>query len=141
MVSSINVQRDPDVFSVARLHRMLLICTELVARRGAIAQPLLDRLQREYALATLRDLDSAPHRRHQLVYSYPPRGMQREVAARYLGVGVTEFDGMVADRRMPLPSRIGRCVVWDRWKLDEAFSDLCDDNSRIEDVGEGRGEG
>lgn len=32
---------------------------------------------------------------------YPPRGMSRDEAARYLGVGTTKFDEMVADGRMP----------------------------------------
>src|ERR1700722_13351945 len=33
--------------------------------------------------------------------AYPPRGMSRDEAARYIGVGVTKFDEMVSDRRMP----------------------------------------
>jgi hypothetical protein len=36
--------------------------------------------------------------------AYPPRGMSRDEAARYIGVGVTKFDEMVADRRMPPPA-------------------------------------
>lgn len=60
-------------------------------------------------------------------YPYPPRGMSRDEAARYIGVGVTKFDEMVADGRMPKPKRIDSRVVWDRAKLDAAFSDLPDD--------------
>jgi predicted DNA-binding transcriptional regulator AlpA len=56
--------------------------------------------------------------------SYPPRGLNREEAARYVGVGATLFDEMVDDGRMPRPKRIGKRVVWDRLKLDAAFSDL-----------------
>lgn len=56
--------------------------------------------------------------------SYPPRGLSREEAARYIGVGATLFDEMVEDGRMPKPKRIGKRVVWDRLKLDAAFSDL-----------------
>jgi predicted DNA-binding transcriptional regulator AlpA len=56
--------------------------------------------------------------------SYPPRGMSREEAARYVGVGVDLFDQMVADRRMPKGKRINRRVVWDRAALDMAFTDL-----------------
>lgn len=56
--------------------------------------------------------------------AYPPRGMDRVDAARYIGVGITKFDQLVADRRMPQPMRVDGRVVWDRVKLDIAFSDL-----------------
>jgi predicted DNA-binding transcriptional regulator AlpA len=56
--------------------------------------------------------------------SYPPRGLSREEAARYVGVGVDLFDKMVADRRMPKGKRINRRVVWDRASLDMAFTAL-----------------
>ena len=56
--------------------------------------------------------------------SYPPRGMDRIEAARYIGVGVTKFDEMVADRRMPKPKKVDGRNVWDRIALDAAFSDL-----------------
>lgn len=56
--------------------------------------------------------------------AYPPRGMSREEAARYIGVGTTKFDEMVADRRMPKPKRVDGRVIWDRVALDAAFSDL-----------------
>ncbi|WP_316178243.1 MULTISPECIES: hypothetical protein [unclassified Bradyrhizobium] len=59
--------------------------------------------------------------------AYAPRGMSREESARYIGVGSTKFDEMVADGRMPRPKRIDGRVVWDRLKLDMAFSDLPDD--------------
>jgi excisionase family DNA binding protein len=35
--------------------------------------------------------------------AYAPRGMSRDEAARYVGVGATKFDEMVKDRRMPRP--------------------------------------
>jgi predicted DNA-binding transcriptional regulator AlpA len=60
--------------------------------------------------------------------SYPPRGMSRDEAARYIGIGSTKFDEMVADGRMPKPKRIDGRVVWDRIKIEAAFSDLPDDN-------------
>jgi hypothetical protein len=56
--------------------------------------------------------------------AYPPRGLSRDEAARYVGVGVTKFDEMVADGRMPRPKRVDARVVWDRLRLDAAFSDL-----------------
>jgi predicted DNA-binding transcriptional regulator AlpA len=57
-------------------------------------------------------------------YAYPPRGMRRETAARYVGVSTTKFDEMVADGRMPKPKRVDKAVIWDRIQLDAAFSDL-----------------
>lgn len=65
--------------------------------------------------------------------SYPPRGMSREEAARYVGVGTTKFDEMVADRRMPKPRKIDGRVVWDRIALDAAFSDLPSDAGNVLD--------
>jgi excisionase family DNA binding protein len=56
--------------------------------------------------------------------AYPPRGMSREEAARYIGVGTTKFDEMVADRRMPQPRQIDGRTVWDRAELDIEFSAL-----------------
>ena len=56
--------------------------------------------------------------------SYPPRGLSREEAARYIGVGPTLFDEMVADHRMPAPKCINKRVIWDRASLDIAFTDL-----------------
>lgn len=59
--------------------------------------------------------------------TFPPRGLSREDAAWYVGVGVTLFDEMVADRRMPRPKRINSRIVWDRLALDAAFNDLPED--------------
>lgn len=56
--------------------------------------------------------------------SYPPRGMSRDEAARYVGVGITKFDEMVSDGRMPRPKRIDGRVVWDRLQIEAAFTDL-----------------
>jgi hypothetical protein len=56
--------------------------------------------------------------------SYPPRGLSRAEAARYIGVGPTLFDEMVADRRMPKPKRVNNRTIWDRVELDIAFSAL-----------------
>jgi predicted DNA-binding transcriptional regulator AlpA len=60
-------------------------------------------------------------------YAYAPRGLAREEAARYVGIGATKFDEMVKDGRMPKPKRIDGRVVWDRVKLDAFFTDLPDD--------------
>jgi len=61
-------------------------------------------------------------------FAYAPRGLSRDEAARYIGVGTTKFDEMVADGRMPRPKRIDGRVVWDRLKIEAAFSDLPDDH-------------
>lgn len=59
--------------------------------------------------------------------AYPPRGLSRDEAARWIGVGSTKFDEMVADGRMPKPKRIDGRVVWDRLRVDAAFTDLGED--------------
>lgn len=56
--------------------------------------------------------------------SYPPRGMSRIEAARYLGIGPNLFDEMVKDRRMPKPRELNGRVVWDRIEIDIHFSNL-----------------
>jgi predicted DNA-binding transcriptional regulator AlpA len=67
--------------------------------------------------------------------SYPPRGLSREDAARYVGVGISKFDEMVAGRLMPRPKRVGGRVIWDRIALDAAFSDLPEENgNRIDEL-------
>ncbi len=66
--------------------------------------------------------------------AYPPRGMAREVAARYIGVGTTKFDELVADGRMPRPKRVDGRKVWDRVALDLAFSDLPTDGNAIDEI-------
>jgi hypothetical protein len=62
-----------------------------------------------------------------LPLSLAPRGLSRVQAAEYIGVGVTKFDEMVADGRMPRPKSIDSRKVWDRIKLDEAFAALDDE--------------
>ncbi|MDX1247542.1 hypothetical protein [Sinorhizobium meliloti] len=55
-------------------------------------------------------------------FAYPPRGLSREEAARYIGVGATLFDTLVAEGTMPKPKQFHSRVVWDRIELDMAFS-------------------
>ena len=57
----------------------------------------------------------------------PPRCLRRPAAAEYVGVGVTLFDTMVRDGRMPRPIRVNACAVWDRLQLDEAITLLRDE--------------
>lgn len=56
--------------------------------------------------------------------SLAPRGLQREVAAAYVGISATKFDEMVADGRMPAPKTVDRRKIWDRHALDLAFDAL-----------------
>lgn len=53
-----------------------------------------------------------------------PRGLQRDIAARYIGISPTKFDQLVTEGRMPQPRRLDGRKLWDRLELDEAFSDL-----------------
>lgn len=59
----------------------------------------------------------------------PRRGLSREESARYVGVGVTKFDEMVGDGRMPKPFRIDSRVLWDIHRLDTAIDRLIDETS------------
>jgi predicted DNA-binding transcriptional regulator AlpA len=48
----------------------------------------------------------------------------------YIGVSPSLFDQMVKDGRMPAPKAINGRVVWDRYRLDEAFEALPDREDR-----------
>lgn len=54
----------------------------------------------------------------------PRRGLSRDEAAMYVGIGTTKFDEMVEDGRMPKPRLIDTRKVWDIRALDLAFDDL-----------------
>lgn len=56
--------------------------------------------------------------------AYPPRGLSRDEAARYVGVSTTTFDRMVQAGWMPRPKRVFSRLIWDRLRLDAAFTDL-----------------
>ncbi|MBY0383253.1 MAG: hypothetical protein K2W78_15195 [Xanthobacteraceae bacterium] len=56
--------------------------------------------------------------------AYAPRGLRRDNAAIYVGLSISKFGQLVADGRMPKPKRVDGSVVWDRFRLDEAFEDL-----------------
>lgn len=55
-----------------------------------------------------------------------PRGMRRDDAAAYLGISTRKFDEWVASGLMPAPKRPDGVVVWDRYRLDQAFESLPD---------------
>ena len=56
------------------------------------------------------------------------RGLSREQAANYIGVGLTKFDKMVRDGRMPRPKRVDGRRLYDLRQLDAAFDALEDDD-------------
>jgi predicted DNA-binding transcriptional regulator AlpA len=63
-------------------------------------------------------------RHDALPLSLPPRGLSREAAAQYTGIGVGMFDRLVKDGRLPKPIRIGGRKVWDRHAVDDAIDRL-----------------
>ncbi len=66
---------------------------------------------------------------------FTPRGLSADEAARYVGLGRTTFEALVAGRKMPKPKRVGGRNVYDRWALDAYFADLDDSASnRLDDL-------
>ena len=68
-------------------------------------------------------------RARTLAENLTPRGLDRVEAAQYVGIGVTLFDRLVNDRRMPAPKRAAGRKVWDIKALDRAFDALPEDGS------------
>ncbi|WP_279604728.1 helix-turn-helix domain-containing protein [Methylobacterium sp. J-070] len=54
----------------------------------------------------------------------PRRGLNRQEAARYVGISAAKFDELVREGLMPQPFRIGSRVIWDLRKVDDAFDAL-----------------
>lgn len=54
--------------------------------------------------------------------SYPPRGMNADYAAAYVGFSKTKFLELVESGHMPQPRNIGGVHRWDRLDLDAAYS-------------------
>ncbi len=67
-----------------------------------------------------------PTKHSPLPASLAPRGLSRTEAAGYIGVGVTLFDKLIRDGVMPGPVKLYGRRLWDRLKLDAAFSALSD---------------
>jgi predicted DNA-binding transcriptional regulator AlpA len=114
------------------------IIASSTAEDAATTAPLYQRLERELdAFDKAADVQArarariasgaAPRTIRPDPIAYPPRGLPRDEAARYVGVGVTKFDAMVSDGRMPRPKRVDGRVIWDRLRIDAAFGDLPDD--------------
>ncbi|MFN4014243.1 MAG: helix-turn-helix transcriptional regulator [Reyranella sp.] len=62
----------------------------------------------------------------------PRRGLRRNDAAIYVGISPTKFDELVKAGRLPKPKRIDNVVVWDKFKLDDAFESLPGDEQEAE---------
>jgi len=69
--------------------------------------------------------------------AYPPRGLSRDEAARYVGVSSTKFDDLVTRGDMPKPKRIDGRVIWDRFALDMAFNSLPEGRGNVIDMARG----
>jgi excisionase family DNA binding protein len=127
-----------------RVEHALTLLAEIIASstadRAATIAPIYERLESELAAfdsaanvqarARARATGSPGSRMIRPdPLAYPPRGLSREEAARYVGVGTTKLEEMVSDGRMPRPKRIDGRVVWDRLRIDAAFTDLPEDGT------------
>jgi|GEM_PF-763445 len=79
-------------------------------------------------------LKPMPQRNLRRTELKPRRGLRRDEAALYIGVSPSKFDQLVKDGRMPRPKQIDNCKTWDICRLDIAFDDLPDDDSRGSDI-------
>ena len=68
--------------------------------------------------------------RTEKILPFVPRGLSREDAAAYVGVSASLFDLLVSDGRMPTPKRVNSRIIWDRYRLDDAFDELPDRQSK-----------
>jgi predicted DNA-binding transcriptional regulator AlpA len=59
-----------------------------------------------------------------LPLSLAPRGLSRPIAAKYIGVSPSFFDGLVEDGRMPKPKVMNSRMVFDRFEIDDYFAAL-----------------
>jgi hypothetical protein len=64
-----------------------------------------------------------------------PRGLRRVLAAKYIGVSLSVWDGMVANATMPEPKRFLGRTIWDKVAVDRAF-DLLDGGAATTVAGE-----
>ena len=63
-------------------------------------------------------------RQKALPSNLPPRGLSREQAAEFCGMGPDLFDRQVQAGKLPLGIKFGGRVVWDRAALEYAFDRL-----------------
>lgn len=53
-----------------------------------------------------------------------PRAMRREIAASYIGVSPSKFDGLVKEKRIPAGKECDGVKRWAREWLDEYLDDI-----------------
>ena len=63
---------------------------------------------------------------HQVFAVTIGRGLCRDLAATYVGIGTTFFDQQVAIGVMPKPFKLGQRRLWDKNDLDVAIDNLKD---------------
>lgn len=56
-----------------------------------------------------------------------PRGLSREEAADYVGIGATLFDALVAEGKLPKAIALHGRRIWDRKRIDAALDRFSDD--------------
>jgi hypothetical protein len=66
-----------------------------------------------------------------------PRGLSRMQAAEYVGVSTTKFDEWAKDRKITF--RIGKRVLYDRYRIDAELDDMMDSEVEIPDRWKVRG--
>jgi hypothetical protein len=120
------------VVQAAAARAAVRLCSAPACRRVAFARRAVWRQELELRVSETSVIEyskaSAARRRAArrriLPFSLPPRGLHREEAAAYIGVGGTKFDDLVRMRLMPGPRVVGARRIWDRNELDIAFSEL-----------------
>jgi hypothetical protein len=60
------------------------------------------------------------------IHQGEPRGLSRDGAAAYIGIGTTLFDRLVDSGMLPKPARLEGRVIWDRRRLDRTLDELFD---------------
>lgn len=65
--------------------------------------------------------------------AYPPRLMDRGTAAKYLSIGITMFDELVADGTIPRPKKLRSKFLWDRVDLEGVANGLLEDTRTVKD--------
>src|SRR5262249_50386244 len=110
--------------------------------RAEAQQAERDRIERERLRELLGLSDTAPRTRakERLIdnLAYPPRGMDDDHAAAYLGLGVTKFREMVAAGIFPAAIDLDGSPRWDRVGLDHAFDALKEHRSDPRRAGRAR---
>lgn len=77
--------------------------------------------------------------------AYPPRGMDAERAAAYVGLSRSKFLELVDAGDAPAPMDLGGCPRWDRYKIDHWLDVKADyvkksNRTTLDDIlGAGRG--